>query len=490
MDIVENLADIAADVPKKNINGPKLNIGRTILVGLAFFSVTMFWQVYDTLMPLFLADFSLNTVVVGLIMALDNILALVLLPFMGLLSDNFPLRLRNKMGRRIPFIVTGSTLAAIAFLLMNYAHNARMLGLMMAATAFLLIFMCLYRTPAVALMPDVTPKQIRSSGNAVINIMGTIGGVISLLLMNFFNQTAKVDGKAYLIGNNWVTVGIIAALMVLAAVVMLFKVKENKFVEDKKKEMAAMGLAEEEAPAQKISVKNAFAGLTKPQRRSLIFILLSVALWYMAYNGASTWFSSFATYSLGMEGFTLPLLVGNAAAFIMFIPAMKIGKKIGRKNTVLIGVALMITAFLAGTVIIYTASKSATIIALYPIFFFIGAGWATINVHSFVMSVEMANEQTTGTFTGLYYSFSMVAQCLTPVLASLMFQGHDYRGLMPYGLAFCIASFITMLFVCHGNAGDMPIKIGNFKSKLKKVFLRKNNNDNEGGGGRDSAIIE
>lgn len=438
--------------------GLKLNVGRTVLVGLAFFTITMFWQVYDSLMPLFLKDFDLGETLIGFVMALDNILALVLLPFMGLMSDRFPMKLRNKIGRRIPFIVVGSALAALTFLLLNFAHNERMLWLLIVSAAFLLVFMCLYRTPAVALMPDVTPKQIRSQGNTVINIMGTVGGVITLLLMNILLRYETVGDAKLLVGNNWVLVCFICALMLTASVIMLFKVKENKFVEEKSKQLAELGINEDEdeenvksESGEKVKNKKLFANLSKQQKISLTLILLSVFLWYMAYNAVTTHFSLFATRTLGVE-FTLPLIIANAAAFIMFVPASIIGKKIGRKNTIRIGIGMMVAGFAFASVLIFTASIDVVKIAMYPTFVLVGGGWATINVHSFVMSVEMATEETTGMYTGLYYTFVSIAQIITPILAGACIQYIMPQTLLPYALIFCVLAFITMSFVKHGNA--------------------------------------
>ena len=167
-------------------NGLKLNVRRTLLVGLAFFAVSMFWQVYDNIMPLFLLDFNFTATERGIIMALDNVLAVVLLPFMGILSDNFPQKWRSKFGRRMPFIVVGSVLGAITFMLVNFAHNQLNLVLMLVTTAFVLLCMCFYRTPAVALMPDVTVKPLRSKANAIINLTGTLGGILVLVLGMIF----------------------------------------------------------------------------------------------------------------------------------------------------------------------------------------------------------------------------------------------------------------------------------------------------------------
>ena len=235
----------------------KLNVKRTILVGLAFFTISMFWQVYDSLMPLFLQDFGFTADKRGIIMALDNILAVVLLPFMGILSDKFPMKLRNKIGRRMPFILCGSILGGVTFILVNYAHNVRALPLMLVATAFVLVFMCLYRTPAVALMPDVTPKPIRSSANAVINVMGTIGGVISLILMEILLKTSEnLDGTLFVTGNNWILVITIAVMMVLASLVMAIKVKENKYAEESKAIMESLGIVDDEDEEPKEEKQN------------------------------------------------------------------------------------------------------------------------------------------------------------------------------------------------------------------------------------------
>ena len=433
----------------------KLNVKRTVMVGLAFFTISMFWQVYDNLMPLFLQDFGYSADKRGIIMALDNILAVVLLPFMGILSDKFPMKLRNKFGRRIPFILCGSVLASVTFVLVNHAHNIRSLALMLVATAFVLVFMCLYRTPAVALMPDVTPKPIRSGANAVINVMGTIGGVITLILMEILLKTApNADGTLHIVGNNWALVIAIGAMMVLASIVMVIKVKENKFAEESKAIMEELAILDEEdePKKEKGALKKVLGSLTKAQKVSLLFILLSVFMWYMAYNALTTHFSVFSL-SVLKKKFTLPLLVANAAAFVMFVPAVEIGKRIGRKKTVLFGVTMMATGLALASVFLLSGANATVLeIIMYPTFVLVGGGWATINVHSYIMSVEMADEKTTGTYTGLYYTFSMTAQIITPYLAGLVIEHVSMKALIPYSFVFMVIAFITMLPVRHGNA--------------------------------------
>ncbi len=442
----------------------RLNVPRTVLVGLAFFTVTMFWQVYDSIMPLFLLDFGFGATKRGIVMSLDNVLAVVLLPFMGLLSDRFPMTLRAKVGRRMPFIVLGSILAAVTFMLVNMAHNMHNLVLMLVLTSFVLVFMCLYRTPAVSLMPDVTPKPIRSNANAVINIMGTVGGVISLLLMNVLidyeerviNDSGETQRFLAASNHNWILVSLICAFMVLAAIIMLIKVKENRFAEDSARAMKEAGIdpTEEDKLEKKESVWKVLGSLSRSQLVSLVFILLSVFLWYMAYNALTTHFSVFATQVLREKSFTLPLLIANAAAFVMFLPSVEIGKRLGRKKTVMIGVGMMMLGLaLATAFIIPKGTDAATLKAvMYPTFILIGGGWATINVHSFVMCVELSDENTTGTYTGLYYAFTMTAQVITPILSGLVMDKIADVYLIPYALAFVCLAMITMIFVRHGNA--------------------------------------
>lgn len=472
----------------------KLNIKRTVMVGLAFMAITMFWQVYDNLMPLMLREMGFEETLRGVIMAADNVVALIMLPFIGLWSDNFSGKIKDKFGRRIPFIVVGSILAAFFFLLVNFSYNMAVngaevssgwLAIMLVTTAFLLICMCLYRTPAVALMPDITPKPIRSQGNTVINIMGTIGGLIPTVLMMskvFLTTKAVPTGKmievwdsaaksyvlkeetvVQLVGNNWLLVGVTVVLMILSTVILVLKVKENRFVEEKNKLLDEHGIVEddEKTDKEKVSIREGLKLLNKDQRKSLVFILLSVALWYFAYNGVTSHFSAFALDVLKMESFSMALIVAQAAAFIFFVPASKLGEKMGRKKTIMLGVILMAAGFGLGALLLYTVKDLDLLkYIMYPVFVLVGAGWATINVHSFVMSVEMSTERTTGVFTGLYYSFSMGAQILTPILAGACMQFIDSRSLLLYALVFSVLAFVTMSFVKHGNARSAVIPAG------------------------------
>lgn len=474
MDLSQEMAEVVNAEKQDKPKGLKLDTKRTMLIGLAFLSISIFWQVYDSYMPLFLQDFDLGRykeTMIGVIMALDNILALVMLPVIGFLSDNFPQRLRNKYGRRVPFIVLGSIVAALIFILVNIAHINRLLGLMISMTVLLVLFMNVYRTPAVSLMPDITPKKLRSGANAIINIMGAAGMAIALVVSMIAKKT--IDGEPDKYGvpvkmlnpaeHNWIIIGVTCAAMIVVAVIFIFFVKENKFVKEKNGKLKNSGSTEEvETKQQKVKIKEVIGGLKSRERVSLLFILLSVFLWYMAYNALTTRFSTYSFVRLGEGNFETPLLIGNVAAFVMFIPSSLIAKKIGRKNTILIGVGLMIAAFALGSILQFTAPVSAIKIAMYPVFILTGAGWATINVHSFVMSVELATERTNGVFTGFYYAFAMGAQALTPVISGAIIDafggvGGGFDTLLPYALVFSCLAFLTMLPVKHGNSKDRPV---------------------------------
>ncbi|MDR3317814.1 MAG: MFS transporter [Clostridiales bacterium] len=462
----EQLKVSAAEQPKL-----KLDIKQTVLVGLAFFTVCIFWQVYDALMPLFLRSFDQfgsKEWLIGLVMAGDNILALILLPLMGRVSD----RTKTRFGKRIPYIVIGSVLAASTLLLVNYAHEAHNLALLLVSTVFLLIFMCLYRTPAVSLMPDVTPKQIRSKANAIINIMGVVGGLIALVLMNENLKLILPEkigettyGEPILMlstgAGSWVVIGVVAAFMIAASVFMVFKVKENLLVE-KKREMLERFNINEDAEEQTEKIKG--TGLSKPEMKSYVLILASVVLWFFGYNAATTWFTTFAYDRLGGTGFSFPMIIASVAAFAMYIPSSLIGNKIGRRKTILIGIGIMTAGLLiAALMVLFVTDANILKPMMFPVFALVGAGWATINVHSYVMAVELAKKGNTGVFTGLYYTCSMGAQALTPVLAGL-FYGWDYRSLFFYSAFFVAVSAATMFFVKHGNA-----KTADNRSALEKL---------------------
>ena len=410
----------------------KLNYKRVILVGFAFFLISAFWQAYDSIVPLILTNkFEMKQGTSGFIMSLDNIFAVFLLPIFGTLSD----KLSSSKGRRTPFIVIGTIFAATFFCLLGVADTLTTFIVLLLCA---LVSMATFRSPAVALMPDVTLKPLRSKGNAVINLMGTAGGIIVLGLGAVFKTSTKgkTDFLAYIIA--------VCALMIVALIVFLLTVKESKWAEEMNVQAKALGIEER---GEK-SAENAASGkLSKGQFISLCFILASVALWFIGYNAVTSKYSVYATEYLGVE-YNLTLMIAQGAAIVSYIPVGLISSRIGRKKSILAGIIMLAAAFSFASLIGPGASGAL----MYPLFSLAGIGWATINVNSFPMVVELASSADVGKYTGFYYTASMSAQIVTPVLSGILVDRMGWKVLFPYAAAFAALSFVTMLFVRHGDS--------------------------------------
>lgn len=429
----------------------KLNYKQTILIGLAFLSISAFWQMYDNIIPLILKNsFDLGETVTGVIMAADNVLALFLLPFFGSLSD----KTNTKIGKRMPFILTGTGLSVIFLLLLPAADRARNLPLFIAVLFLVLLAMGLYRSPSVALMPDLTPKPLRSKGNAVINLMGAVGGVYSLIMIRALVGSGATPDYFPLFCS-------IALLMVVSVAILFCTVKENtvpknedNFKGNNTSNEAAMqdkdsfSKKAESSDSAKKDRTSAKSTLAPDVRRSLVFMLLSIALWFIAYNAVTTAFSRYATHVWGMEhgGYANCLMVATVAAIISYIPIGAISSHIGRKRTILIGVALLAFCYLCAS---FYNSYHVTMNLFFGI---IGFAWAAINVNSFPMVVEIASSGDVGKYTGYYYTFSMAAQVITPILSGYLLEHISYRTLFPYSVFFSVLAFFTMLMVKHGDS--------------------------------------
>lgn len=412
----------------------KLNYKRTTLIGLAFLSISAFWQMYDNVIPLILKNtFQLGETYTGVIMAADNILALFLLPVFGSLSD----KISTPIGKRMPFILTGTGLAFLFLILLNYSNQAKNLILFVSILFFLLIAMGLYRSPAVALMPDLTPKPLRSKGNAIINLMGAVGGVYTLIMIKVLVGGGTTP--------NYLPLFLAVGILMLASVAVLFlTIKENKL---------RAGMPAENDEEESV-ISQSTAELPKDVKRSLIFILLSVSLWFISYNAVTTAFSRYATHVWGLEngGYANCLMVGTVAAIISYIPIGSISSKIGRKKTIMMGISLLAFCF-------FCASFMNTYHWIMNVFFaIIGFAWAAIGVNSFPMVVEISAAGDVGKYTGLYYTFSMAAQVVTPILSGFLLEHISYRTLFPYAVIFAVLAFITMSQVKHGNSKPIPKK--------------------------------
>ena len=398
----------------------KLDTKRTVLVGFAFLAISAFWQMYDNLIPLMLSDtFKIKETYAGFIMSLDNILALFLLPLFGGLSD----KCRSALGRRRPFILFG-TLVSVALMILlplldnSYAASPALWKLVgfIAVLGLLLIAMGTYRSPAVALMPDVTPKPLRSKANAIINLMGAVGGVIYLLVSSVLYRQKPGELAAHI--NYLPLFSIVGGIMLGALAVIMFLVDEPK-------------LAARQKEYEQAHPEDNLAEQTE--------------------NGVTTWFSKYATtvWNMPLGSANTCLTVATAGAIVSYIPVGNIASKVGRRKTIRFGALLLAACFFAA--FLYTVFAKEFSPLLYVLFILVGMAWAAINVNSLPRVVEMCKGSEVGKFTGLYYTFSMAAQIVTPIVAGFLLENVSYHTLFPYAALAVLASFITMGFVRHGD---------------------------------------
>lgn len=501
----------------------KLNYKRTIFVGFAFFLICAFWQAYDATIPIILTNkYGMSQFWSGVVMALDNVLALFMLPLFGGISD----KCKSKHGKRTPFIVFGTVIAAVALVALSFVDNMQLqrisdytalddvptleriydaqadntlrtpegdafclserfskeefsnirvnetdlkTGDTKVSTAYtnyvapareacisqitredpsalilfimlllvILISMSTFRSPAVALMPDVTVKPLRSKANAVINLMGTAGGILVLLFGIIFATSSVANGfmsyTAYY--------AVIAGLMLISLAIFLLTVREPAWAKQMQEDTVRFGIEEEQEDPSETRK------LTSGERRSLILILLSVALWYFGYNAVTSKYAVYATNILDMD-YNTTMLLAQGAAIVAYLPAGMVASKIGRKKTILGGVVILAMAF--GIASFMRAGSPVWLMNL--LFIAAGVGWATINVNSFPMAVELSSGADVGKYTGYYYTASMAAQTLTPLLSGFLMDHVADTVLFPYAAVFVSLAIVTMLFVTHGDS--------------------------------------
>lgn len=426
----------------------KLDNKRTILTGFAFLSICAFWQMYNSIVPLILTNtFHLNETYSGAIMAADNVLALFLLPLFGAISD----RTSTKIGKRMPFILFGTGLAIILMNLLPMIDNSYAAApssfktiSFVVVLGLLLVAMGTYRSPAVALMPDITPKPLRSKGNAIINLMGALGGVIYLGVAAVMYPNSKVAGLAHV--NYQPLFMVVSAIMFIAVAVLFLTIKEPRLVAEQQeleKKHPEWNLAEDDGSGNET--------LPKPVKKSLIFLLSSICLWFIGYNAVETWFTTYVSQVMGqaLGGASTCLLIATGGAVVSYIPIGIIASRVGRKRTIMAGIILLAACFGLGYFL--TTAYSSINLIMFIVFALVGLAWAAINVNSLPMVVEMCRGSDIGRFTGYYYTFSMVAQVVTPIVAGSLMRHVSYTVLFPYAALFVALSFVTMIFVKHGD---------------------------------------
>lgn len=426
----------------------KLDNKRTVLTGLAFLSICAFWQMYNSIVPLLLTNtFQLNETYSGMIMAADNILALFLLPLFGSLSD----KTSTRIGKRMPYVLFGT---GAAIILMNIlpiidnSYSAAPSGFktvsFVIVLGLLLVAMGTYRSPAVALMPDITPKPLRSKANAIINLMGALGGVIYLGVAAIMYPNSKVAGLEHV--NYQPLFIVVASIMFVAVAVLFLTVKEPKLVAEQRELEAKhpeWNLAEDDGSGHET--------LPASVKKSLGFLLASICLWFIGYNAVETWFTTYVSQVMGqaLGGASTCLLIATGGAVISYIPIGVLASKLGRKRTIMGGIILLASCFGLGYFL--TTTYHEINLVMFIVFALVGLAWAAINVNSLPMVVEMCKGSDIGKFTGYYYTFSMAAQVVTPVVAGYLMRNVSYTALFPYAAVFVAMSFVTMLFVKHGD---------------------------------------
>lgn len=427
----------------------KLNLKRTVLTGFAFLSICAFWQMYNSVIPLILTStFHMSETLSGIIMSADNVLALFLLPLFGTLSD----RCRSPLGRRRPFILIGTLSAVTLMLFLPLLDNSYAAApARWKLVAFLCVLMGLlvamgnYRSPAVALMPDITPKPLRSQANAIINLMGALGGILYLLIATAMYSRNKAH--SFIHADYFRLFAAVAGIMVVSVVIVTFTIHEPEIREE-------MYAWEKQHPEENLAVSDGSGHEVLPPdvKRSLGFLLVSIFLWFVGYNAIETWFTTYANHVWGMSlgGASVCLAVATVGAIVSYVPVGAAASRIGRKKTILLGIALLAACFF--TMFLYTLICNTFHSPLYLLFAVVGFAWAAISVNSLPMVVEMCKGSDVGKFTGYYYTFSMAAQTFTPIAAGALLKNVGYLALFPYSAAFIMASFGTMLFVKHGNS--------------------------------------
>ena len=427
----------------------KLNNKRTVLIGLAFLSICAFWQMYDNIIPLILTNtFHMDETISGVIMAADNVLALFLLPFFGALSD----RTSTRIGRRMPFILFGTVWAVVLMNILPVIDNsfarensAVKLVLFVVTLGLLLVMMGTYRSPAVALMPDVTPKPLRSKANAIINLMGAVGGIFYLAVAAVMYPNEKTAGLSHVDYQPLFIV--VSALMAVSVLVLYLTIREPELAEEERAYETAhpeQQLAEDDGSGNEV--------LPGEVKRSLAFLLVSISLWFIGYNAVTTWFTVYVgeVMGQGLGGASTCLLIATGGAIVSYLPIGAAASKIGRQKTIKGGACLLSACFLLGYFL--TTRYTQINAVMFVVFALVGLAWAAINVNSLPMVVEMCKGSDIGKFTGYYYTFSMAAQVVTPVLSGWLLKHVGYTTLFPYAAFFVACSFVTMCFVRHGDS--------------------------------------
>jgi maltose/moltooligosaccharide transporter len=407
-------------------DGESFSSGRTFLLGFGFLGVSVIWALYNAYVPIFLKEtFHLRSTLIGFVMTIDNILAIVLLPYLGALSD----RTRTRLGRRRPYILAGSVLALVFFLFIPWANAMQRLGLMMLTIVLMNLSMALFRSPVIALMPDITPSRFRSQANGIINFMGGLGA-----LLVFFGGKPLYDRRVslpFLVGG--------LVMFATSMLVVIFIREQAQPAEGRKRLSFADSFRELVG-----NLKDVFGG-----ERSLFFILLAILCWFVGYNAIETFFTSYAKYYLGMKESTGALILGffSVTFMVASIGSGFLGARIGRNRTIRIGLLLTCATLVAALFV-------RRFLPLAVLFAAGGLGWSLVNVNSLPMVVDMTTLEKVGGYTGLYYFFSQAANIIAPPATGALIDAFGYGSLMVFSSVLFVLAFFIMSLVRRGEAVD------------------------------------
>lgn len=457
------------NTPETEAKPLKLNYKRVFLIGFAFFGILLLWQVYDSWCPTFLSEMfkkALNTdnenevqYLVGIMMAIDNLAALILLPIFGHLSD----KTHTKIGKRMPYILVGTFVCAVAFPFVPvFFHYNNLIG-MLIMMFIVVVFAMMYRNPAVALMPDITPKPLRSKANGIINIMGYIGGFFAtvvgmvFVLSNYLKEPEESR-------NIWMIEApflIASVLMVISALVLFFTIRENKIEEEMKDEMRRG-----EEMAEVVNKVEEDGHMSKANKMMLLLILAAEFFWFMADNGIGTFMGNYTIYYLqaSTRSNSLNIIMGGVGSVIGFALGGVIASKIGRKWTLVSGLGITLLSYVTWIVLTFTVLKGAAGAGAFPwpiyvIWLVKGFGMSLVHVNSFPMVVELCPSSRIGRFTGYYYASSMAAQTITPVLLGLLLLNPSFNfGYLPVYAGFCLTISLA-IFLFIPNVKTKKVKI-------------------------------
>lgn len=418
----------------------KMKWGRAILVSLPFFAVTMFWKAYDYIVPLMLSQhYRLDTTIYSMIMSVDNVVALIFLPLFGALSDKY----NGRLGRRSPLILWGTIGGLIGLILMNYADAKTVTGentlvLFMISLLIAVFFMSLYRSPSAALVADCFIRPQRTKANAVLNFMGALAGVIFSIIgkrmITVVNNVPIFTKCVYFV----------VLLMVIATVFYFLFMRENRFVDEVNKQNIALGLVDEKTDVNdKTPTK-----LTSGEKKSLFLILAVVFMVYVGYNGYGTHYTNYLISYLKMPAsWTTPYLLRVLLTMIFMVPAAVVASRIGRKKSAIVGSAIYFIGLLGSFTV--TPEKANM---LYIWFFIMSVGFPLVSINLGPMAVELAKDSDNGRYMGYYYIATIVAQIISPTLASFFITAFGFRIISAYAAVAVLIGFVISFFIKHGDA--------------------------------------